>query len=239
MANYFQHGTDLSTAKQRMVRAYVRFPSMSPQYRHFSANCPENAAILDVGAGEGTFLRSARLLRADARLHAVDIFDYLDPEILEERVDFKLCDLSRDPIPYPDGTFDYVNCSHVLEHLVNPIGALKEIARVLKPGGYLYLETPDIRWASLPRIPFLTSDDGTYNFWDDPTHVRPYSRPALRKAVEMAGMRSMRTFQARKWLHLAALPMALFTRRNDYKVAVLQALLGLWCGVFAQKPSHA
>ena len=239
MGNYFSQGNDLSSAKQRMVQAYARFPRMSPQYRHFVASCPEQARILDVGAGEGTFLRTARLLRPHASLHAIDIFNYLDPEILQEPVEFKQCDLSRSAIPYPDESFDFVNCSHVLEHVGNPIDALKEIARVLKPGGYLYLETPDTRWASLPRIPFLTSDDGTYNFWDDPTHLRPFSRPALRKAVEMVDLKSIRTFRARKWLHLGALPLAVFTRRNDYKVAVLQALLGLWCGVFARKMPRA
>lgn len=239
MNNYFSKGSDLSSAKQRMIRAYARFPNMSPQYKHLIRQCPEPAKILDVGAGEGSFLQTASLLRPSADLFAVDIHNYLDPEILKKRAEFHICDLSTQQLPFDDNFFDYINCSHVLEHVPNPISVLKEMQRTLKPGGILYLETPDTRWAALPRIPLLTSDDGTYNFWDDPTHLRPYSKPALRKAVEMAGMYSLTTFRARKWLHLGALPLAVFTRRNDYKVAVLQALLGLWCGVLAEKPRNA
>lgn len=236
MGKYFSKDSELVSTKQRMVRAYARFPYMSPQYRHLVARCPAEASILDVGAGEGTFLQTARHLRPSAQLFAVDIDNYLDRDVLTETVNFQACDLSRESLPYADATFDYVNCSHVLEHVPNPIDVLKQISRVLKPGGILYLETPDTRWASLPRIPLLTSDSGTYNFWDDPTHLRRYSRPSLRKGVEMAGLNSLTTFRARKWLHLGALPLAVFSRRNDYKVAVLQALLGIWCGVLAEKP---
>lgn len=239
MGKYFSKGSDLNSAKQRMVRAYSKMPYMSPQFRHLVARCPSEGNILDVGAGEGTFLQTSKNLIRGVSLHAIDISDYLDTEILKAAVEFKKCDLNLDPIPYPSNSFDYVNCSHVLEHISNPIDVLEEIARVLKPGGYLYLETPDTRWAALPRIPLLTNDEGTYSFWDDPTHIRPYSRPALRKAVEMAGLTSVHTFRARKWLHMGALPLAIFTRRNDYKVAVLQAILGLWCGVLAQKSDHA
>lgn len=48
--------------------------------------------------------------------------------------------------PYPDGTFDYVFSSHMLEHLCpdEATGCLREIHRVLKPGGVLRLAVPDL-----------------------------------------------------------------------------------------------
>jgi ubiquinone/menaquinone biosynthesis C-methylase UbiE len=238
MAGYFNKARDLEEAKLRMVRAYVRFPKASPQYKFFikyiSAESV-NIKILDVGAGEGMFLKAAKILRPHAQLFAIDVENNLNNKIIDDPIEFRQCDLNVSKIPYQDNSFDYVNCAHVLEHLLNPIGVLDEIQRVLKPGGILYLEAPDVRWASLPRLPFFNSDDGTYNFWDDPTHIRPYSRPALKKALEMAGFQPLKTFRARKWLHLGALPMAVFSRKNDYKVAVLQALLGLWCGALGKK----
>lgn len=49
-------------------------------------------------------------------------------------------------LPLPDDTLDYLCSSHVLEHLPNPLGALYEWHRVLKPGGWLYLVVPDKRF---------------------------------------------------------------------------------------------
>jgi SAM-dependent methyltransferase len=53
-------------------------------------------------------------------------------------------DIERDDFPYPDGTFDLVTWCEVIEHLtLNPVWALAEIHRVLKPGGALVLSTPN------------------------------------------------------------------------------------------------
>lgn len=49
-------------------------------------------------------------------------------------------------LPIPDGTLDYLCSSHVLEHLPDPIAALLEWHRVLRPGGWLFLVVPDKRY---------------------------------------------------------------------------------------------
>lgn len=56
-------------------------------------------------------------------------------------------------LPLRDSTLDGVVMQDVLEHLSDPARALREVARVLKPGGFLYLSTP-LRWA----LPNLISD---------------------------------------------------------------------------------
>jgi SAM-dependent methyltransferase len=48
-----------------------------------------------------------------------------------------VADIER--LPFPDHHFDYVYCSHVLEHVVDPIAACEELARVAPRG---YIETP-------------------------------------------------------------------------------------------------
>ena len=60
------------------------------------------------------------------------------------RVDF-LADARA--LPIADGTLDYLCSSHVLEHLPDPIAALHEWHRVLRPGGMLYLVVPDKRFS--------------------------------------------------------------------------------------------
>ena len=45
-------------------------------------------------------------------------------------------------IPFAESTFDVVLCNHVLEHVDDDLKAMREIARVLKPGGYSILQVP-------------------------------------------------------------------------------------------------
>lgn len=60
-----------------------------------------------------------------------------------EGIEFRLCDLEKNRIPFEDAYFDIVLFCEVLEHLSNPRITLKEINRVLKGGGTLVLTTPN------------------------------------------------------------------------------------------------
>lgn len=63
---------------------------------------------------------------------------------VEHRLAQDLFNVETDRLPYPDGHFDVVLFCEVLEHLTNdPLAALMEIRRVLKPGGRLVLTTPN------------------------------------------------------------------------------------------------
>ncbi|MDP3773001.1 MAG: methyltransferase domain-containing protein [Gemmatimonadales bacterium] len=76
----------------------------------------------------------------------------------------RLCaDLSR-TLPFADASFDYVACVEGIEHLERPVDALREMRRVLRPGGRLVLTTPNVLhlasrvrmlltgfWSSAPR----------------------------------------------------------------------------------------
>jgi predicted SAM-dependent methyltransferase len=75
---------------------------------------------------------------------------------------------ASDRIPYNTGTFDEIHCIHVLEHVTRdkykPM--LREMHRVLKPGGVLYVETPDFRGtiANLQHA-FEQSDADALHVW--------------------------------------------------------------------------
>ncbi len=51
-------------------------------------------------------------------------------------------DLNVFPYPFPDSTFDLVEAFHVLEHLDKPFSIMKELHRILKPGGTLHIKVP-------------------------------------------------------------------------------------------------
>lgn len=92
--------------------------------------------LLDAGAG-----RLAHR-RAVARLPRVARYVSLDVERTHRGLD-TLGDLVRG-LPFPDWTFDSVLCSQVLEHVPDPVAAVHEIARVLRPGGTLILSVPHL-----------------------------------------------------------------------------------------------
>lgn len=58
---------------------------------------------------------------------------------------YRMFNIERDPFPYPDASFDLVLCCEILEHLVmDPSHMLREAHRVLKPGGHIFLSTPNV-----------------------------------------------------------------------------------------------
>ena len=73
------------------------------------------------------------------RLSKLKHIDYTtcDLESPLAKVKADICDL-----PFADATFDWILCNHVLEHIPNDTQAMKELYRVLKPGGKALLQVP-------------------------------------------------------------------------------------------------
>ncbi len=85
-------------------------------------------------------------------------------------------------LPYCDGTFDCVIASEILEHVPADDAVIRELIRVLKPGGTLAVTVP--RW--LPeRVCWLLSEEYHSN---EGGHVRIYRASRLRAKLEAAGM---------------------------------------------------
>jgi SAM-dependent methyltransferase len=91
-----------------------------------------------------------------------------------------------DNLPFKDGTLDYVLSSHVIEHFFDPVKALKEWHRVIRPGGYIFIIAPHM--------------DRTFDEFRDPTPVSElidrstgkirisnYAKPLSSEAVKLTG----------------------------------------------------
>jgi len=126
--------------------------------------------ILDIGCSKGTSLNNFSKCSKNLDLYGVD----LRREILPNSVTFKECNLETDSIPFPDNSFDIVYSKSVLEHVFNTSNFISEARRVLRPGGLFLALTPD--WKSQQGF-----------FWDDFTHVKPFTKKGLRDALLIFG----------------------------------------------------
>jgi SAM-dependent methyltransferase len=112
--------------------------------RRWLASLPVGASLLDAGAGVQRYRGDASHLSYTSQ----DFGDYKGGEAFGDKQspgwDASRCDLLCDitTIPVPEAHFDHVLCTEVFEHLPEPQLALKELARVLKPGGTLLLTAP-------------------------------------------------------------------------------------------------
>jgi ubiquinone/menaquinone biosynthesis C-methylase UbiE len=104
------------------------------------ARVPRGAKLLDVGCGPGE--TAAKLMQRGYEVWGVDIAQPMIRHAQErcgaER--FRVGDIEQ--IPFPDSTFEGVLCLGVIEYLDADGAALREIARVLKPGGTAVIATP-------------------------------------------------------------------------------------------------
>ncbi len=134
-------------------------------------------SLLDVGSGAGQIAR--HLLKYADRDAAITCFD-LSPEMLRrarqrlksERPNYLAADLSQ--LPFADGSFDCITCGYVLEHLPDPRDGLRELSRVMTPGG---------------RMLLLTTEENFGGAWTSYIwHCRTYNRAELLRACSELGL---------------------------------------------------
>lgn len=108
------------------------FPTETPARMATALGIRAGERVLDIGGGGVPLPEASVILEYD--LSSGHDRDYL-PSPVDNR--WVVGDAQR--LPFPDKSFDFAYCSHVLEHVVDPIRACKEIMRVASRG---YIETP-------------------------------------------------------------------------------------------------
>lgn len=139
----------------------------------------KNAKILDFGAGSGAFLQAIHK-KGYGHLFACDIDDYLADQFRPLLKDFQELDASYHKFKWQSASFDVVTAWEVFEHLENPHNAIREIRRILKPGGLLIFSVPNI-FHIVSRLVFLKR--GLFPRWNETNnHISVYPRGIFEKA---------------------------------------------------------
>jgi len=104
----------------------------------------EPSRYLDLGGSDGLLsLEMAGILGAK-KAHIVDISDEALAIAASKGLQTHNVDLNSQSLPFPDDYFDLVTMIEVLEHLVDTDHALREVHRVLRPNGYIFISTPNM-----------------------------------------------------------------------------------------------
>jgi ubiquinone/menaquinone biosynthesis C-methylase UbiE len=123
-------------------------------------------SILDVGCGQCHWTKLlSQFLKSGSEIFAVDNDikwsknnEELNSYFKEQNLIFNLSKANATKLPFEDNSFDAITCQTVLIHLENPIDAVKEMKRVLKPNGILIFAEPNNLVSSILKNSFSSSN---------------------------------------------------------------------------------
>jgi len=135
--------------------------------------------ILDIGAAEGFFLK-----RLAAECAEPPLLEGIEPGAVYAAAarnllpDAKIHEQILESANLPEKSYDLVTLRHVLEHLLEPVEAVKHIRPLMKPDGLLHIEVPDVTDMPATICPFLHYE-----------HMNSFTPETLRITLERAGFR--------------------------------------------------
>jgi SAM-dependent methyltransferase len=169
---------------------------------------PARARVLDAGCGSG---RNMVELARHGEVTGVELSP-TSAALARERRTGEVIEGSLMQMPFAADSFDLAVCLDVIEHLRDDRGALRELRRVIAPGGALLVTVPAYQW--------LWSGHDEVNH-----HCRRYNRRTLLAAADDAGWRSTRT----TYFNSLLLPVAIVLRALDkLNRRATESSLDLW-----------
>lgn len=144
----------------------------------------QGGRLLDVGCGTGTFLKTIGQFGI-WELYGIEPAS-LPAQIARERFNLNVVQDTLIESRFPSGFFDVVTWWDVLEHVPNPSACLRESFRILKPGGWLFVQTPDPdSWEARLFGPYWIG-------YDAPRHLYLFPRSVLTHQIEKTGFKIVR-----------------------------------------------
>jgi ubiquinone/menaquinone biosynthesis C-methylase UbiE len=133
-----------------------------------------NKVILEIGSSSGYLLREIKRSFPESFLIGSDCIPEPLENIAKKISDIPLIQFDLVNCPLPDSSVDVIIALNVLEHIKDDEKALKQIYRVLKPGGHVIIEVP--------------ANQDLYDFYDEHLkHFRRYSLQDLKRLAQKTG----------------------------------------------------
>ena len=187
------------------------------KWRHLSKPPAGGGKLLDFGFGDGEFLRFSAQVGWSAE--GIDF----DPETVRRAkmsgLDVRCCAASAD-LSGEQGRYDVITLSHVIEHMHDPCGLLLQLYGLLKPSGYLWLETPNLGSSGASRF------GGNWRGMESPRHLVLFNLYSLRLALRQAGFVQVKQY----WHGMSALSICAESMALERRSKLQGARLSLGSG---------
>src|SRR3989339_555277 len=166
---------DIESEKEEKMIGETKKTAFSSQLKSLKRHIrPEAKKILDVGTGFGYLLEAASKMGFNC--HGLDISEKA-VEISSKKFPAKIVKGDLSSANYPSDYFDVVSMADVLEHIAKPHESISEAARILRPGGLLFIISPNS--SSVTR---LLAGKNWFQYKHE--HVLYFNRKSLKYLLE-------------------------------------------------------
>jgi SAM-dependent methyltransferase len=139
----------------------------------------KGGTLLDIGCGIGLFLHEAK--SRGWHVHGIDASPFAVSYARQELGLETVQQMDVDNLVYDSGTMDAITLHHVIEHVINPRRLLQSASRIIKKGGILVIETPDISSKRAKRAGL------NWKYLRIPEHLNYFSAATLNRLLEQTG----------------------------------------------------
>ncbi len=152
----------------------------------------ERTRLLDIGCSDGVL--AEQLSQRFPETHGLDISETALAMARTRGIRTHQLNVDQKPLPFDDGYFSAITCLDLVEHVFEPRVLVSEIARVLAPGGSLYIAFPNMRYLLhikqllAGRFP-KTSGDTAYSY--DGGHLHYYTPRDVRDLLASKGLNTV------------------------------------------------
>lgn len=204
-----------------------------------SSYIPRGASILEIGAGPSN--DTSRFLASLGPLHGLDP----DTDVRSNDALASASVLQGEQFPFEDASFDACVSNYVVEHLADPLTHMREVRRVLRPGGHYVFRCPNrFHYVALgssltPHWVHVRLSNRLRNLQEAhdpyPTHYRMNTRSAVRRLGGSSGLSIVRLdmVEGEPWYGRSSRVLFLLFTAYERLVSSTPLLAGLRANIFA------